>query len=91
MAIGAAVGISRSIVRPLRGVVGVANAVSRGHLDGRISCDDGSEIGDQAITRMDEGTQQNAALVEQAFAAAQSMEHQAGELVGLAAAFKSRG
>ncbi len=46
-AIGA-IGISRSIVRPLREVVGVANAVSRGNLDGRITCDDGSEIGELA-------------------------------------------
>ena len=35
-------------------------------------------------------TQQNAALVEEAFAAAQSMEHQANELVGLVAAFNTR-
>src|SRR5690606_23217755 len=43
-----AIGISRSIVRPLREVVGVANAVSQGNLDGRITCNDGSEIGDLA-------------------------------------------
>ena len=50
----------------------------------------GIEQVNQAITQMDEGTQQNAALVEEAFAAAQSMEHQAGELVGLVAAFNTR-
>ena len=49
----------------------------------------GIEQVNQAITQMDEGTQQNAALVEEAFAAAQSMEHQANELVGLVAAFKT--
>jgi methyl-accepting chemotaxis protein len=49
----------------------------------------GIEQVNQAITQMDEGTQQNAALVEEAFAAAQSMEHQASELVGLVAAFKT--
>ena len=50
----------------------------------------GIEQVNQAITQMDEGTQQNAALVEQAFAAAQSMEHQANALVGLVAAFNTR-
>ena len=50
----------------------------------------GIEQVNQAITQMDEGTQQNAALVEEAFAAAQSMEHQANELVGLVAAFNTR-
>jgi methyl-accepting chemotaxis protein len=34
----------------------------------------------RAITLMDESTQQNAALVEEAAAAAQAMRHQAGEL-----------
>jgi methyl-accepting chemotaxis protein len=50
----------------------------------------GIEQVNQAITQMDEGTQQNAALVEEAFAAAQSMEHQANELVSLVAAFNTR-
>ncbi|ODU44229.1 MAG: hypothetical protein ABS98_13425 [Lysobacteraceae bacterium SCN 69-48] len=49
----------------------------------------GIEQVNQAITQMDEGTQQNAALVEEAFAAAQSMEHQANELVSLVAAFNT--
>ena len=34
----------------------------------------------QAITQMDEVTQQNAALVEEAAAAAESMQEQAGSL-----------
>jgi methyl-accepting chemotaxis protein len=44
----------------------------------------------QAITRMDEGTQQNAALVEQAAAAAQSLQDQAGNLAGLVSTFQLR-
>ncbi|MBV2210059.1 MAG: MCP four helix bundle domain-containing protein [Thermomonas sp.] len=50
----------------------------------------GIEQVNQAITQMDEGTQQNAALVEEAFAAAQSMEQQAEQLVGVVAAFRTR-
>jgi len=41
-----------------------------------------------AITQMDEVTQQNAALVEQAAAAAESMEEQAGNLASAVAIFK---
>ncbi|HWI83270.1 MAG TPA: methyl-accepting chemotaxis protein, partial [Ramlibacter sp.] len=42
----------------------------------------------QAITQMDQVTQQNAALVEEASAAAQSMREQAGELVQAVSVFK---
>jgi len=42
----------------------------------------------QAIAQMDESTQQNAALVEEASAAARSMEEQAGELMQTVAAFR---
>ena len=45
------------------------------------------EVG-QAITQMDEGTQQNAALVEQAAAAAQSLQDQAATLANLVGRFK---
>ena len=48
----------------------------------------GIEQVNQAITQMDEGTQQNAALVEEASAAARSLEQQAGHLVQLVAAFR---
>jgi len=41
-----------------------------------------------AITQMDEATQQNAALVEQAAAAAQSMQEQAGRLSEVVSVFK---
>ncbi|WP_432239377.1 methyl-accepting chemotaxis protein [Herbaspirillum robiniae] len=45
-----------------------------------------AEVG-RAITQMDEGTQQNAALVEQAAAAAQSLQDQAATLAGLVSRF----
>jgi methyl-accepting chemotaxis protein len=49
---------------------------------------DGIEQVNQAITLMDEATQQNAALVEQAAAAAQSMQDQAVELAQVVSIFK---
>ncbi|WP_275114550.1 methyl-accepting chemotaxis protein [Thermomonas paludicola] len=49
----------------------------------------GIEQVNQAITQMDEGTQQNAALVEQASASAESMRQQAGTLVAAVAAFRT--
>lgn len=47
----------------------------------------GIEQVNQAITQMDEVTQQNAALVEEAAAAASSLEQQADELVGAISIF----
>jgi methyl-accepting chemotaxis protein len=46
-----------------------------------------AEIG-TAVTHMDQSTQQNAALVEQATAAAQSLQRQAAELADVVAGFK---
>jgi methyl-accepting chemotaxis protein len=46
-----------------------------------------AQIG-QAVSRMDESTQQNAALVEQSAAAAQSLKAQAQQPVGSVAVFK---
>jgi len=46
-----------------------------------------AEIGG-AVTQMDQGTQQNAALVEQATAAAQSLQQQAQQLAEVVAGFK---
>ena len=46
-----------------------------------------AEIGD-AVSQMDQATQQNAALVEQASAAAQSLQQQAHELAEVVAAFR---
>jgi methyl-accepting chemotaxis protein len=48
----------------------------------------GIEQVNQAITQMDQVTQQNAALVEEAAAAAQSMRQQAAHLVGAVSVFK---
>ena len=49
----------------------------------------GIEQVNQAITQMDEGTQQNAALVEQASASAESMRQQAAQLVEAVSAFRT--
>ena len=49
---------------------------------------DGIEQINKAITQMDEVTQQNAALVEEAAAAAQSLQHQAGRLTEVVSVFK---
>ena len=43
----------------------------------------------QAVASIDQGTQQNAALVEQSAAAAESLKQQASGLLGLVAAFKT--
>ena len=51
----------------------------------------GIEQVSQAVVHMDEGTQQNAALVEQASAAARSLEQQAGVLVQTVAIFQVGG
>jgi len=48
----------------------------------------GIEQINQAITQMDQVTQQNAALVEEASAAAQSLQEQAGSLVRAVSIFK---
>jgi methyl-accepting chemotaxis protein len=45
----------------------------------------------QAVTHMDQATQQNAALVEQIAAAASSLKSQAGELVATVSVFKLEG
>jgi len=51
----------------------------------------GIEQVNTAITQMDDVTQQNAALVEEAAAAAESMEEQARELAQLMGTFKLSG
>ncbi|MCC7636124.1 methyl-accepting chemotaxis protein, partial [Stenotrophomonas rhizophila] len=48
----------------------------------------GIEQVNQTVVQMDETTQQNAALVEEATAAARSMEEQAGQLSGAVSIFK---
>ncbi|MEE7566042.1 hypothetical protein HH297_05880, partial [Xanthomonas sp. Kuri4-3] len=49
----------------------------------------GIEQVNQTVTQMDEATQQNAALVEEATAAARSMEEQAGQLGEAVAQFRT--
>ncbi|MCD9034023.1 methyl-accepting chemotaxis protein, partial [Luteimonas sp. Y-2-2-4F] len=51
----------------------------------------GIEQVNRTIAQMDETTQQNAALVEEASAAARSMEEQAGQLTELVAVFRLAG
>ncbi|MCC6534794.1 MAG: hypothetical protein IT531_19790, partial [Burkholderiales bacterium] len=48
----------------------------------------GIEQVNAAVTQMDETTQQNAALVEQAAAAAESLQEQAGALLAAVARFR---
>ncbi|MBS1186094.1 MAG: rane protein [Burkholderiaceae bacterium] len=50
---------------------------------------DGIEHVNQAIAQMDQVTQQNAALVEEAAAAAESMQEQAGKLVEVVSVFQT--
>ncbi|KQO20512.1 hypothetical protein ASF11_25140 [Acidovorax sp. Leaf76] len=49
---------------------------------------DGIEQINQAVAQMDQGTQQNAALVEEATAAAAALQHQAHDLQQVVAAFQ---
>ena len=51
----------------------------------------GIELVNQAVTQMDQGTQQNAALVEQAAAAAMSLQEQATGLRQAVAVFRTQG
>jgi uncharacterized phage infection (PIP) family protein YhgE len=51
----------------------------------------GIEQVNQAITQMDDVTQQNAALVEQAAAAAESLQDQAGKLAEAVSVFRLEG
>ena len=70
-----------SSVRRVTDIVGEISSASQEQSAGI------NEVG-QAITQMDESTQQNAALVEQAAAAAQSLQDQAGTLAQLIGKFK---
>ncbi|WP_077237547.1 methyl-accepting chemotaxis protein [Herbaspirillum sp. VT-16-41] len=67
-------------VRRVTGIVGEISSASQEQSAGIVA------IG-HAIAQMDEGTQQNAALVEQAAAAAQSLQDQASNLAGLVSHF----
>ncbi len=75
----------------------VVNAIKRvTDLVGEISAASNEQSADvaqvgQAVARMDQSTQQNAALVEEMAAAASSLKSQADELVGTVAVFKLEG
>jgi methyl-accepting chemotaxis protein len=68
-------------VKKVSDIIGEISAASREQADGI------EEI-NRAVTQMDEGTQQNAAMVEEATAAAASMREQADKLATLTAFFK---
>ncbi|VTU20201.1 methyl-accepting chemotaxis protein [Variovorax sp. RA8] len=68
-------------IRRVTDIVGEISAASHEQTQG-------IEQINQAITQMDQVTQQNAALVEEAAAAAQSMQEQAGSLVEAVSVFK---
>ncbi|NUU00622.1 HAMP domain-containing protein [Herbaspirillum robiniae] len=72
------------VVASVRRVTGIVSEISAASLEQRA----GIEEINRAITQMDGVTQQNAALVEQAAAAAQSMQEQAGRLSQAVSIFK---
>ena len=73
------------IVVSVRRVADIMNEISMASQDQS----DGMEQINQAMTQMDQVTQSNAALVEEATAAAQSLEHQAQGLVDAVSVFKT--
>ena len=73
------------IVVSVRRVADIMNEISMASQDQS----DGMEQINQAMTQMDQVTQSNAALVEEAAAAAQSLEHQAQGLVDAVSVFKT--
>ena len=70
-----------SAIQRVTGLVSEISAASGAQSDGVAQVS-------EAITVMDQGTQQNAALVEQSAAAAQSMQQQAAHLVRAVDAFR---
>jgi methyl-accepting chemotaxis protein-2 (aspartate sensor receptor) len=59
----------------------------------RATTEQSDQIGriNHAVSRMDDSTQQNSALVEEAAAAAKSLEDQAGELARVVEVFQLQG
>jgi methyl-accepting chemotaxis protein len=72
------------IVSSIRSVTAIMSEISAASIEQT----SGIEQVNQAITQMDDVTQQNAALVEQAAAAAESLEEQAQNLVNTVGSFK---
>jgi len=77
----------REIVDSVRSVTDIMTEISAASLEQTA----GIEQINQAVTQMDEGTQQNAALVEEAAAAATSMREQAARLAQAVAVFQIDG
>jgi methyl-accepting chemotaxis protein len=77
----------REIVDSVRSVTDIMTEISAASLEQTA----GIEQINQAVTQMDEGTQQNAALVEEAAAAATSMREQAALLAQAVAVFRIDG
>jgi methyl-accepting chemotaxis protein-1 (serine sensor receptor) len=75
------------VVRSVQRVSEVVSDISAAGRDQSL----GIEEVNRAITQMDESTQQNAALVEQAAAAAQSLQEQAAQLSGAVSVFRLGG
>ena len=74
------------VVAAISGVSDMVEEISRASTEQRTGV---AQIGDE-VSRMDQSTQQNAALVEQSAAAAESLKHQALKLVDAVAQFKLR-
>ncbi|WP_333872864.1 methyl-accepting chemotaxis protein [Methylobacter sp.] len=75
------------IVSAIRGVTAIMSEISAASVEQT----SGIQQVNQAISQMDDVTQQNAALVEQAAAAAESLEEQTGHLSNTIAGFKLHG
>jgi methyl-accepting chemotaxis protein len=74
----------RALVESVQGVSGLVRGIANASTEQSA----GIEQINVAVTHMDDGTQQNAALVEQAAAAAESLEEQAQRLVESVGAFR---
>ena len=72
------------VVDTVRSVTDIVSEISAASVEQST----GIEEINRAITQMDEVTQQNAALVEEAAAASQSLQEQAARLAGVVGAFK---
>jgi methyl-accepting chemotaxis protein len=79
---GATMGDVVARVRRMTDLMGEINASATEQTDGILQVN-------IAVAAIDQGTQQNAALVEQSAAAAESLKQQAAGLLGLVAAFKT--
>ena len=78
-----AAGDSVEIVRKVQAVSGLISEISNSTSEQAMGI---GQVGN-AITQLDQVTQQNAALVEQSAAAAESLKHQAGQLANLLSVF----